>query len=81
MKEYWQDKFLFHPQKLSADYQYKFKSRFEELNIPFNDMDTMNIIKFLPDNIPVKGAVIYYHGNMKNIEHYAVFAEPFLKLG
>ena len=78
---YLQDQFLFHPQKLSANYQYKFNGRFEELNIPFNETDTMNVIKFLPDNIPVKGAVIYYHGNMKNIAHYATFVAPFLKLG
>ncbi len=78
---YLQDKILFHPQKLTIDYQYKFKSRFEEINIPFNDTDTMNLIKFLPDNIPVKGVVIYFHGNMKNIDHYATFVYPFLKLG
>ena len=78
---YLQDKILFHPQKLSAGHQYKFKGRYEEINIPFNDSDTMNLIKFLPDNIPVKGVVIYFHGNMKNIDHYATFANPFLKLG
>ena len=78
---YLQDKILFHPKKLSADFQYKFKDRFEEINIPFNDTDTMNLIKFLPDKIPVKGVVIYFHGNMKNIEHYATFVGPFLKLG
>lgn len=78
---YLQDKILFHPQKLPIGYQYKFKSRFEEINIPFNDTDTMNLIKFLPDNKPVKGVVIYFHGNMKNIDHYATFADPFLNLG
>ena len=78
---YLQDKFLFHPQKLDAGYQFKFKGHFEEINIPFNDIDTMNLVKFLPDKIPAKGVVIYYHGNMKNVEHYATFAEPFLKLG
>ena len=78
---YLQDKILFHPKKLSADFQYKFKDRFEEINIPFNDTDTMNLIKFLPDNIPVKGVVIYFHGNMKNIAHYATFVGPFLKQG
>ncbi len=78
---YLQDKILFHPKKLGADFQYKFKDRFEEINIPFNDTDTMNLIKFLPDNIPVKGVVIYFHGNMKNIAHYATFVGPFLKLG
>ena len=78
---YLQDKILFHPKKLGADFQYKFKDRFEEINIPFNDTDTMNLIKFLPDNIPVKGVVIYFHGNMKNIAHYATFVGPFLKQG
>ena len=78
---YLQGKIMFHPQKLNADYVYKFKGRFEEINIPFNDTDTINLIKFLPENIAVRGAVIYFHGNMKNIEHYATFAEPFLKLG
>jgi alpha-beta hydrolase superfamily lysophospholipase len=78
---YLQDKILFHPQKLIAVYQFKFKGPFEEVNIPFNEIDTMNLIKFLPDNKPVKGVVIYFHGNMKNIEHYATFADPFLKSG
>ena len=78
---YFQDKILFHPQKLAADYQYKFKGRVEEINIPFNETDTMNIVKFLPDSVPIKGVVIYYHGNMKNIAHYANFVAPFLKSG
>ena len=78
---YLQDKILFHPQKLEAGYQYKFKGRFEEINIPFNEIDTMNLVKFSPDSVPLKGVVIYYHGNMKNIAHYANFVVPFLKSG
>ena len=78
---YFQDKILFHPQKLAADYQYKFKGRVEEINIPFNETDTIDIVKFLPDSVPIKGVVIYYHGNMKNIAHYANFVAPFLKSG
>ena len=78
---YLQDKILFHPQKLKADYQYKFKGRFEEINIPFNETDTMNLVKFFPDSVPIKGVVIYYHGNRNNITHYANFVAPFLKSG
>ena len=44
---YLQDKFIFHPKKLDSSYQYKFDGRFEEMNIPFNETDTMNLIKFL----------------------------------
>jgi hypothetical protein len=76
-----QDKFLFHPKKLDSSYQYKFDGRFEELNIPFNETDTMNLVKFFPADSISRGVVIYYHGNKNNIEHYAAFTKPFTKLG
>ncbi len=78
---YMQNRILFHPQKLRADYKYNFKGRFEEVNIPFNETDTMNLVKFFPESDSVKGVVIYFHGNRKNITHYITFAEPFLKKG
>ena len=78
---YLQDKFLFHPQKLSAGYQFKFDGKFDEMNVPFNEEDTMNLIKFFPENEPSRGVVIYYHGNMKNVEHYAAYVKPFTKNG
>ena len=78
---YLQDKFLFHPQKLASNYQFKFDGKFEEINIAFNEVDTMNLIKFFPEKMPSKGVVIYYHGNMENVEHYAAFTKPFTKNG
>jgi uncharacterized protein len=78
---YLQDKFLFHPKKLAASYQFKFDGKFEEMSIPFNEVDTTNLIKFFPEKIPSRGVVIYYHGNMENVEHYAAFTKPFLKNG
>ena len=78
---YLQDKFLFHPEKLSAAYVYHFKVPFEEVNIPFNDTDTVNMIKFFPADSVRNGVVVYYHGNMDNIERYAKFADDFTKHG
>ena len=78
---YLQDKFLFHPKKLAANYQFKFDGHFEEINLPFNELDTMNLVKFFPEKLPSRGVVIYYHGNMENIEHYAAFAKAFTKNG
>ncbi len=78
---YLQDKFIFHPQKLDSSYQYKFDGRFEEMNIPFNETDTMNLIKFFPEDSMSRGVVIYYHGNKNNINHYAAYTKPFTKLG
>lgn len=78
---YLQEKFLFHPEKLSEAYVYHFKVPFEEVNIPINKTDTVNMIKFLPADSVRRGVVVYYHGNKDNIERYAKFADQFTKLG
>ncbi|MEJ7610895.1 MAG: alpha/beta fold hydrolase [Ferruginibacter sp.] len=78
---YLQEKFLFHPVRLSSDYQYKFDQPFKEINLPFNETDTLSMVKFFPADTLRKGVVVYYHGNMENINHYAAFAKTFTKLG
>jgi uncharacterized protein len=78
---YFQEKFIFHPTKLASNYTFQFDAKFEEINIPFNETDTMNLIKFLPSDSIRKGIVIYYHGNMNNVEHYAGFTKPFTNKG
>jgi uncharacterized protein len=78
---YLQEKFLFHPTKLASDYRFTFDSKFEEMRIPFNESDTLSLIKFLPTDSIKKGIIIYYHGNMNNVEHYAAYTKPFTKLG
>ncbi|MGC4100086.1 alpha/beta hydrolase [Ferruginibacter sp.] len=78
---YLQEKFLFHPEQLSKDHVFKFDTPFEEVNIPFNEADTVNMVKFFPKDSIRKGVVIYYHGNKENIERYAKFAGDFTKHG
>jgi uncharacterized protein len=78
---YLQEKFLFHPEKFSNAYVYHFKVPFEEVNIPFNSTDTINIIKFFPEDLVRRGVVLYFHGNRQNIERYAKFAANFTKHG
>ena len=78
---YLQEKFLFHPEKLSNAYVYHFKVPFEEVNIPINNTDTVNMIKFFPADSVREGVVVYFHGNMENIERYAKFADNFTKHG
>ena len=78
---YLQERFLFHPEKLSNAYVYHFNVPFEEVNIPFNSTDTINMIKFLPVDSVRRGVVLYYHGNKENIERYAKFAPSFTKNG
>ncbi len=76
-----QDYFLFHPVKLARDYHYRFDTPFEEVNIPFDKTDTINMIKFFPADTIRKGVVIYFHGNKGNIGRYAKFADNFTKHG
>jgi alpha-beta hydrolase superfamily lysophospholipase len=78
---YLQERFLFHPEKLSNAYVYHFKVPFEEVNIPMNEKDTVNMIKFFPADSLRRGVVVYFHGNRQNIERYAKFASNFTKHG
>jgi uncharacterized protein len=78
---YLQERFLFHPEKLSNAYVYHFTVPFEEINIPFNNTDTVNMVKFFPADSLRRGVVVYFHGNKENIERYAKFANNFTKHG
>ncbi len=78
---YLQEKFIFHPVKLSSDYLFSFSSPFQELNIPINKTDTVSLIKFFPTTVVRKGVVLYFHGNKENILHYTKFVNSFTKNG
>jgi alpha-beta hydrolase superfamily lysophospholipase len=78
---YLQDYFLFHPTPLERSYQYKFDTPFAEVDIPFNETDTLNMVQFFPTDSVRKGVVLYFHGNRGNINRYAKFAVNFTKQG
>ena len=78
---YLQENILFHPKKLDSNYSFSFKQPFEEINIPFNNTDTVNMIKFFPTDSVRKGVVLYFHGNRDNVERYAPFVPAFTKKG
>lgn len=76
-----QEKILLHPKKLSADHVFNFNQPFEELNIPFNKTDTVNMIQFTSADSVKRGIILYFHGNKDNVEHYAGFVPAFTKHG
>jgi alpha-beta hydrolase superfamily lysophospholipase len=81
---YLQDYFLFHPEPLTKSSRYQFEQPFTELNIPIAEGINMNLVRFLPaadSTKPAKGAVLYFHGNKKNITHYANYASYFTSKG
>jgi hypothetical protein len=74
-----QDKFIFHPRKLPAEYQYAFDIPFREVNLTVNAEKNLSIVQFtVPDSIR-KGIVLYFHGNRQNINRYAPFATHFTR--
>jgi len=78
---YFQEKLLLHPKAYSKDYSYRFNVPFKEINIPINKNENLNLVKFLPTNSVNKGIILYFHGNMNNINHYAKFTGNFTKHG
>ena len=76
-----QDFFLFHPKKLASNYQFNFDEPYQAFSIIDNENDTISYVKFLPQTKERKGIVIYFHGNMENINHYINFEKPFTKNG
>ncbi|MEI9807867.1 MAG: hypothetical protein WDO16_08320 [Bacteroidota bacterium] len=74
-----QEKFLFHPQKLPADHSFSFSIPFKEVNLAVNSEKNLSIVQFtVPDSVR-KGIVLYFHGNMQNIERYAPLCRQFYK--
>ena len=74
-----QDKFIFHPKKLPADYEYKFDAPFRQIDLAVNEEKNLSIVQFtVPDSIR-RGIVLYFHGNRENINRYAPFAKNFTR--
>lgn len=77
---YLQDIILFQPEKMEKDHSYNFVVPHREINIPYNDSANINIIQFITGG-KVKGVVLYFHGNRKNIAWYAKYAPNFTRNG
>ena len=71
-----QDLIIFHPKKLPFNHSFHFNQPFKEINISPDGQRNLNIVQFLPGK-KIKGIVLYFHGNMTNIERYARFATYF----
>ena len=76
-----QDKFIFHPTKLPADYKYQFNIPFREIDLAVTAEKNLSIVQFtVPDSVR-KGVVLYFHGNRTNINRYAKYASNFTRNG
>lgn len=75
---FWQEKMLFHPNKLESDYQYQFSGDFKEMNYQTEDGTSINAVLFKAKES--KGLIFYLHGNRGSIAAYVHEAEFYTSL-
>jgi alpha-beta hydrolase superfamily lysophospholipase len=74
-----QEKIIFHPQKLDAEYAFNISGDYQEFFIKTADDVNLNALLFKSPNS--KGVVIHYHGNAGNIAYWENGANIYTDLG
>ncbi|MES2432146.1 MAG: alpha/beta fold hydrolase [Bacteroidota bacterium] len=72
-----QDKFIFKPEKLKQDFQYKYDAPFEELFFDVEPGVRINGLHFYVKE-PL-GLILYFHGNSRSIKGWAKYAKDFYR--
>ena len=72
-----QDRFIFKPEKLRQDFQYKYDVPFRELFFDVEAGVRINGLHFHVDK-PL-GLVLYFHGNSRSIKGWAKYAKDFYR--
>jgi len=77
---YFQERFIFHPEKLSKNFQFKYKNQeVEEYNIQIKDGVEINGLHFKSKD--PKGVIYYLKGNSRSIKGWGKFAVDFTNNG
>lgn len=72
-----QEKFIFKPEKLPGDFEYKYDSPFREINFDIEPGVNINGLHFFVKD--PKGLVLYFHGNSRSIKGWAKYARDFYR--
>lgn len=72
-----QDLFIFKPEKLRPDFQFKYDIPFKELNFDIEEGVRINGLHFYRQN--PKGLILYFHGNTRSIKGWAKYARDFYR--
>jgi len=74
-----QERFIFKPEKLSADFQFKYDAPFREISFTPEPGVTISGIHFQVQN-PL-GLILYFHGNTRSIKGWGKYARDFYRFG
>ncbi|HEU0111685.1 MAG TPA: alpha/beta fold hydrolase [Flavisolibacter sp.] len=72
-----QDFFIFKPEKLSTEFQFKYDIPFRELNFDVEPGVRINGLHFHREQ--PKGLILYFHGNTRSIKGWAKYAKDFYR--
>jgi len=72
-----QEKFIFKPERLPQDFQYKFNVPFEELFFDIEPGVRINGLHFFCK--APRGLILYFHGNTRSIKGWAKYARDFYR--
>ncbi len=75
----YQEKMIFWPTRLPADFEFECSEKFEELNISVGNGAVINCVHIKTDN--PKGCVLYHHGNSENLSRWIKKHKVFTELG
>lgn len=73
-----QEYFIFKPEKLSQDFEFKYDDHFEELFFDMEDGARINGLIFYDLGESTRGLVIYFHGNTRSIKGWSKYAKDFI---
>jgi pimeloyl-ACP methyl ester carboxylesterase len=76
---FFQEKFIFFPEKLPAGYRFPFKQNFSEVTISARDGTPLHILLFRANSS--KGVVFYLHGNAGSLRSWGEEAAVYTDLG
>jgi uncharacterized protein len=74
-----QEYFIFKPEKLPPDFEYRYEDSFEELFFEPEPGAVINGLRFVHEES--QGLVIYFHGNTRSIKGWAKYAKDFTQHG
>lgn len=72
-----QDFFIFKPEKLKPDFQFKYDIPFKELNFDVEPGVRINGLHFYREQ--PRGLILYFHGNTRSIKGWAKYAKDFYR--
>ncbi|MEO6537681.1 MAG: alpha/beta hydrolase, partial [Ferruginibacter sp.] len=72
-----QERFIFKPEKLKQDFEYKYEAPFKELFFNVEEGVRINGLHFTVKD-PL-GLILYFHGNSRSIKGWARYAKDFFR--